>query len=113
MVRQDVANASDQAAIGQTHVLTPDTAEARRMTTAELWDYTKKVLRRDGREAPRTQKLGALLNLSDQSAPYHPSDLSDESAHSDQSAPSDQPAESATSDKTAKLYRSATVAACM
>ena len=68
MVRQDVANASDQAAIGQTHVLTPDTAEARRMTTAELWDYTKKVLRRDGREAPRTQKLGALLNLSDQSA---------------------------------------------
>tara|TARA_B100000497_G_C7633482_1_gene380747 strand:- start:495 stop:1184 length:690 start_codon:yes stop_codon:yes gene_type:complete len=68
----DVANAnlttSDQAATGQTHVLTPDSAEGRSMSTAELWDYTKKVLVGDGKEPPKIEKLGALLNLSERTA---------------------------------------------
>ena len=38
------------------------------MSTAELWDYTHKVLVRDGKDLPKIEKLGALLNLSERTA---------------------------------------------
>ena len=64
MAQQDVAN----ACVNSTQqLLTPDSAAARRMTILELWDYTAKVLLRDGKDPPK-EKLGALLNLSDRTA---------------------------------------------
>ena len=38
------------------------------MSTAELWDYMQKVLVRDGKDPPKIEKLGTLLNLSERTA---------------------------------------------
>ena len=50
------------------HPLTPDSAAAKRMTTTELWDYTEEVLVRAGKDPPKIEKLGALLNVSQRTA---------------------------------------------
>ena len=59
---------SGYAARRYRHVITPDSAEAKSMSISDLFEYTKKVLERRGKEPPEQKKLGALLDLPETAA---------------------------------------------